>query len=136
MFNDLIRLANHLDAKGLTKEADFIDRLLKKSNKTSKAIDYVCGISKKMQNRKDRIKSEDISVEKFEKKNHFGDNLVCCGIKCSNATCFKSLKALVQGEHLKDLGHILGEECGQKFKTGHTIDEANMMVFFQKNKSF
>ena len=32
MFKDLIKLANHLDSKGLTKEADYVDRLIKKAN--------------------------------------------------------------------------------------------------------
>jgi hypothetical protein len=32
MLKDLIKLANHLDSKGLTKEADFLDRIIKKSS--------------------------------------------------------------------------------------------------------
>ena len=38
MFKELVRLANHLDSKGLTKEADYIDRLLKKADKFDDAF--------------------------------------------------------------------------------------------------
>ena len=38
MFKDLIKLANHLDSKGLTKEADYVDRLLKKADKFDDAF--------------------------------------------------------------------------------------------------
>ena len=32
MIKELIRLANHLDSKGLTKEADQLDRIIKRSS--------------------------------------------------------------------------------------------------------
>lgn len=35
MIKELIKLANHLDQKGLTKEADFIDSIIKKSQESN-----------------------------------------------------------------------------------------------------
>jgi hypothetical protein len=39
MINELIKLANHLDQKGLTKEADFLDNIAKKLIKNANPFD-------------------------------------------------------------------------------------------------
>ena len=39
MINDLIKLATHLDSKGLHKEADYVDRLLKRLAQETKEED-------------------------------------------------------------------------------------------------
>lgn len=39
MINELIKLANHLDQKGLTKEADFLDNIIKKLIKNANPFD-------------------------------------------------------------------------------------------------
>ena len=36
MFKELIKLANHLDSKGFVKEADYLDRIIKKAQATFK----------------------------------------------------------------------------------------------------
>lgn len=43
MIKELIKLANHLDQKGLTKEADFVDSIIKKSQEDHKpkAIEFL-----------------------------------------------------------------------------------------------
>jgi hypothetical protein len=35
MLKDLIKLANHLDSRGLTKEADFLDRIIRKTSSSA-----------------------------------------------------------------------------------------------------
>ena len=39
MIKDLISLANHLDAKGLRKEADYLDGIIKRANEDSGIFD-------------------------------------------------------------------------------------------------
>jgi hypothetical protein len=39
VLRDLIKLANHLDQKGLTREADFLDKLVSLSGYTKKQVD-------------------------------------------------------------------------------------------------
>ena len=39
MLRDLVKLADHLDRKGLSKEADFLDGIIKKATMTDQEID-------------------------------------------------------------------------------------------------
>ena len=47
MLKDLVKLANHLDSKGLVKEADYIDRIIKSGiwNKFKRSFKELVGIS-------------------------------------------------------------------------------------------
>ena len=40
MFKELVKLANHLDSKGFVKEADYLDRIIKKANFKYNHKDY------------------------------------------------------------------------------------------------
>lgn len=40
MFKELIKLANHLDSRGFVKEADYLDRIIKKANFKYNHKDY------------------------------------------------------------------------------------------------
>lgn len=43
MLKELVKLANHLDSKGLVKEADYLDRIIKSAEEPS-GDDYLCSL--------------------------------------------------------------------------------------------
>ena len=45
MLKDLIKLANHLDSKGLVKEADYLDRIIKSADESSKTPPPSIGVN-------------------------------------------------------------------------------------------
>ena len=113
MIKELIRLANHLDQKGLTKEADYLDNIIKKATIT--------------QTFKESMKKCNTDCEKCETKEEFEKCLESCGIKLlytpSNQMFLshESTSELISCDEVPDTHEHLNE-CLEKYCSKWVIE--------------
>lgn len=151
MIKELVALANHFDSKGLTKEADFVDSIIKKSSLSqtnalpsnlkdvSSEIDaecheefrnYIYQMSRAKYKRKGAISQDQISVKKMKReKTDKRDEFIYCAVKCSDEDCVGKVRSIMSDPKALQL---LSKCCGIKAPQFPTFYQDENVLYFAK----
>lgn len=151
MIKELINLANHLDSKGLTKEADFVDRLITKKSMiqtnalpsslkdASSEIDancheefrnYIFQKSKEMYKKRNAVSQDQVSVKKMRReRTDKRDEVIYCVIECKDEGCLGKVKSIMNDPKAVSL---LSKCCGIKAPQFPTMYQDDNSLYFAK----
>jgi hypothetical protein len=141
MLKDLIKLANHLDSRGLTKEADYLDNIIKKvsENKTYDRISPVEVKGVPLRNIED-ISSEAIKAVSDISREMFGKNIYSISTTSSNYSNKFSDKLFVRihfrdqktaSEQIQAKFHELSEKITKYSKDNNYIVDEFVEIYLE-----